>query len=428
MSLNKNLQGVHREHIHLKIISNEAGTVQVVMPTIKINMTYVLTPKQTDISITNPGLRAESIGIDNKGIQIISNVDVAVYVIGGDTLEGRANVMSVIPVTDSAKVFVAQSYESYQNDWNVRKSHFIIVATEDLTNVNITLKTASPGNVTYSNMIFKDGDIIRITINRLQTFYAFLFENDLSGSVIKSNKPIVVFSGCDCVLIPKFSLNCDVIESQMTPVSQWGNKYIVPTVYPGRCHIRVYAFHNATHVSVNATFDLTLNQGEFWETTLYGSQAQPFIISGDTVVSVVLYGASYTDGKLGGNTTNPFMLVVPDTNQYSTSASMFPTLLYPDDLLRHLRSFDNYAAIIVLNASFSQLQYNGMALDILQNYSLPNEYTIVIIKLKNVTTHTISKVNTSAPLPLAVFVYGISWYESYGFVAGLKLNYTGKKK
>ena len=412
----------------LKIISNEAGTVQVVMPALGTNTTHVLTPKVTEVSLPLSGMTVDAVGIDNKGIQIISTVEVAIYVIKGDTMSAYGEAMSLMPIIYSANVFVVQSHET---DINRLRSHFVIIATEDSTDVNITLKTATPGNMTYSNMTFKDGDIINILLNQLETFYAYLPSNDLSGSLIESNKPIAVFSGTNCVNIPKDVGYCDIILSQMTPVSQWDYAYIVPPIYPGRCHIRVFAFYNATHISVNPELDfgrnITLNQGEFWETTLYGSQAQPLVISSDTTINVVLYGAS------GGNTSdqdknNPFMLVVPDIHQYSTSATTFPTLLYGDtDSLRDKRPFENYAAIVLLEVSFNQLQYNGMTPDILQNYNVLDEYTVVIIALENVTTHNISIVNESSPIPMAVFVYGMGWRESYGFVAGFKRINAGNK-
>ena len=416
------------EPVLLKIISNEAGTVQVVMPALETNTTHVLTPKVTEVSLPLAGMTVDAVGIDNKGIQIISTVEVAIYVIKGDTISIYGEAMSLMPIINLANVFVVQSYET---DINRLRSHFVIIATEDSTDVNVTLKTASPGNMTYSNMTFKDGDIINILLNQLETFYVYLSANDLSGSLIESNKPITVFSGTDDVKIPKDVGYNNVILSQLTPVSQWDYEYIVPPIYPGRCHIRVFAFYNATHISVNAELNygrnITLNQGEFWETTLYGSQAQPLVISSDTIINVVLYGAA------GGNAddkhkNNPFMLVVPAFHQYSASATTFPTSLYGDsDSSSNKRPFENYAAIVLLEASFNQLQYNGMAPDILQNYNVLDEYTVVIIALENVTTHNISIVNESSPIPMAVFVYGMGYRESYGFVAGFKRINAGNK-
>ena len=409
----------------LKIVSNEAGTVKIVMPTLKINTTYLLTPKVTDIFINGSGMRADVIGIANKGIQIISTVEVAIYAIEGATLVNYGDVIPVIPVINSAKEFVVQSYETKSK---VLKSRFIIVGTEDLTDVNITLKIASPGNVTYNNIAFKNGDTIYITLNELQTFYAYVYANDLSGSLIESNKPIAVFSGSDCVHIPThLRPPCDLIQSQMIPVNLWGYEYIVPPIYPSQCHVRTFAFYNDTRIFVKWNFalssNITLNQGEFWETTLYGSQAQPLVISSNTVINVVLYGAHRPQGL--ASEYHPFMLAVPDIRQYSTFPATFPTLLYGDSIA-NTRPFENYAAIVVLRTSFNQLQYNGNVLEVLQNYSILNEYTVVIIQLNNVATHTISTVNMSTPIRMAVFVYGLAYSESYGFVAAYI--YAGNKK
>ena len=410
----------HLHDIQLKIVSNEAGAVQVILPKPRLNTTFLLTPKITEVSIPVYGIRVNDIGIDNRGIQIISTVEVAVYVIVAERLRAYGDVIPLMPVIDSANAFVVQSYET---DTDERRSHFVIIATEDSTDINITFKTALPGNVTLNNIVYEDGDIINITLNQLQTFYAYLSVNDLSGSLIESNRPIAVFSGADCVTIPKDVGPCNIIMSQMTPVSQWGYKYIVPPIYPERCHVRVFAFHDATSISVNANFDfdsnVTLNQGEFWETTLYDYQAQPLVISSDTTINVVLYGASIN--SLNGHNSRPFMLVVPDIHQYSTMTTTFPVVLYGDlAALTNKHPFENYAAIVLLDISFNQLQYNGIAPEIIKSYSVLNKYTVVIITLKNVTTHTISTVNTSTPILMAVFVYGVAWRESYGFVAGFK--------
>ena len=412
--------------VQLKIVSNKAGNVRVIMPALEINATYLVSPKVTDISINGSGMKIDAIGIDNRGIQIISTVEVAIYVNRGDTFVGYGKVMSVIPVINSAKVFVVQSYGV---DWGTLKSHFVIIATEESTNVSITLKTASPGNVTFSNLTFTNGDIINITLNRLQTFYVYLITNDLSGSLIESNKPIAVFSGTDCAFIPKNVGVCNIIESQMTPVSQWGKNYIVPNTYPGQCHVRIFAFYNASHISINAKFNLssniTINSGDFWETTLYGSQAQPLVISSDTVVSVVLYGA-WSEGSNKYN-SNPFMLVVPEIRQYSTLSTPVPTLLYGDSVAKR-RPFENYAAIILLQTSFNQLQYNGNTPEVLQTYSVLNEYTVVITQLnKNVTVHTFSVANLTTRIPMVLFIYGMARHKAYGFVAGYKFINTGKK-
>ena len=422
------LYSVNNDPYILKIVSNVAGSVQVVASGLEINMTYSLTPGITEISLGD--LQVSASGVDNKGIQVTTTVDVTVYVIEGLYWGGYGKVMSLTPVFSSAKAFVVQGYKT---DWDSRKSHFIVIATEDSTDVNITLRTAAAGNFTYRNIIYEDGDIINITLNWLQTFYVYFYANDLSGSVIESNKPVVVLSGADCVDIPKHGGGgCNIIESQMTPVSQWGNLYIVPPVYPAvRCHVRLFAFHNDSQISVTAKFDsgnITLNRGEFWETThLCSSHGQPVVISSDKGISVVLYGASA--GESDEHKSNPFMLVVPEIRQYSTSAATFHTLQY-GDYSKNERPFENYAAIVSKKSFLPQLEYNGSAPDILRNYSVTdalNEYIVVIIPLENATSHTISMVNTSTPIPMAVFVYGMARFESYGFVAGAKFIYAGNR-
>ena len=415
----------------LKVVSDVAGSIEVVAPGIGINTTHPLAPGMTEISLGD--LLVSAGGIDDKGIQIFSSVDVTIYVVEGIYWGGYGKITSLMPVTDSATAFVVQSYLT---DWDTRKSHFIVVGTEDFTEVYITLKTATDGNITFENVEYGDGDVIRITLNWLQTFYAYLYANDLSGSVIESNKPVVVLSGADCIDIPKdVSGGCNIIESQMIPVRQWDNDFIVPPLYPAsRSPVRVYAIHNYTQVnityidagnSVSASFALTLNLGEFWERTDTSPLTKPVVISSAKMVSVVLYGAS--KGESDGQKSNPFMLVVPGIRQYATTTATFPTLQY-GDLLKKERPFENYAVIILKKSNAHDLQYNAHELDIVQNYTAlisDDEYAVVITQLDNVTQHTVSVVNHSTPIPMAVFVYGMARFESYGFVAGFNFINTG---
>ena len=417
----------------LKVVSDVAGSIEVVAPGLGINTTNPLAPGMTEVSLGD--LLASDDGIDDKGIQIFSTVDVTIYVIEGIYWGGYGKITSLMPVTDSATAFVVQSYPT---DWNSRKSHFIAVGTEDFTEVYIKLKTATGGNITFKDVEYGDGDVIHITLNWLQTFYAYLYANDLSGSVIESTKPVVVLSGADCVDIPKdVSGGCNIIESQMIPVSQWGNEFIVPPLYPAiRSPVRVYAFHNYTQINVTyigrvhgnfvpESFALTLHQEEFWERTDTSPLTKTVVISSDKTISVVLYGAS--EGESDGQKSNPFMIVVPETRQYPTTTATFPTLQY-GDLLKKERPFENYAVIILKKSNAHDLKYNAHELDIVQNYTAlvpDNEYAVVITQLDNVTQHTISLVNHSTPIPMAVFVYGMARFESYGFVAGFHFIYTG---
>jgi hypothetical protein len=51
-------------------------------------------------------------------------------------------------------------------------------------------------------------------------------ESDLTGSIIKGDKPFAVYGGSDCTFVPYDKFACDHIEEQLFPFSKWGITYI----------------------------------------------------------------------------------------------------------------------------------------------------------------------------------------------------------
>ena len=99
-----------------------------------------------------------------------------------------------------------------------------IVAAEDGTDVtlkpNATVDAASPRvpsiAVGSEGTIHLDaGEFVQIVHN----------DGDPSGGVIHANRPIGVFGGADCLLIPEDLRACDSIQQQIPPVSALGNEY-----------------------------------------------------------------------------------------------------------------------------------------------------------------------------------------------------------
>ena len=58
-------------------------------------------------------------------------------------------------------------------------------------------------------------------------------QRSMTGSPISSTKPVGVFGGSRCTNIPSDNPACDVLQQQISPISQWGTAYaLVP--YPSR--------------------------------------------------------------------------------------------------------------------------------------------------------------------------------------------------
>ena len=99
-----------------------------------------------------------------------------------------------------------------------------IVALEDDTSVDLVPKVAivggegvakAPRNKVTSYAL-RRGEILQI-----------VQDNELTGSVIESTKPVGVFGGHTCMNVPIGVGTCDAETEQVPPISAWGNEYAV---------------------------------------------------------------------------------------------------------------------------------------------------------------------------------------------------------
>ena len=396
----------------LRVVSNVTGRVSIFSPTAGLNHTYAVAPEITEISL-NPNVRSNIVGQSDKGVVLKSDVDIAVFVFDMPKFFALSESYLVLPVNEISNTYVVQSYEPRTDS----KNQFIAVASEDSTTINITLKTT--GSFAYANKQYVSGDKINVTLNNLQTFHLF-HNHDLSGTLIESDKPVAVFSGGDCIIIPTDSNSCDIIASQLVPVLHWAFRFIVPPIYPlSQYFVRITAFYNESVVRLtnSSSYTVTLYKGEFWDSFLSN---KPVVIEGNKAITVALHCPSNEFNSVIDS--DPFMLLVPGVSQFALQPFVFPTMVQ-----RYSGRFNNYVSIVIEKALKNKLLYNGSLLHILREYPVPrpfDQYIVAVGKLGNETAHIISTGSTSAAF--GVFVYGLGPYEGYGFVAGMRFdNQTG---
>lgn len=140
---------------------------------------------------------------------------------------------------------------------------------------------------------------------------------DLTGSLITSNKPVAVFTGNECALVPAGYYACDHIEEQLLPVSAWGERYLVVKFAPRANEtdvFRVIADEDDTEVDIvpeiPGMFPVTLAAGEYVEFQ-YG---ESFEVNASKPVAVVQYMTGEDWNNAG--TGDPAMLMVTPEEQF----------------------------------------------------------------------------------------------------------------
>lgn len=151
-----------------------------------VYQSYTVYNKQVIQVELNYSMRGIGTEMSDKGIEIQSSQEITVYAVNKH-----------IHSTDAFVVFPVDTlgYIYYVITWTIR-STFLILATEDYTNVDI--KVGKNGAlIIYNSITYTAGMTLTITLNKYQTFHAF-GNADYSGTFITSTKTITVISGSKC--------------------------------------------------------------------------------------------------------------------------------------------------------------------------------------------------------------------------------------
>ena len=129
------------------------------------------------------------------------------------------------------------------------RSEFLLIGCEENTVISIVpsqnISLPEDPQISDSSMsdIEADGSGHQFVLNRMQTLL-ILSDDDLTGSLVVSNKPLTVISGHECVenlqlyphsyfysfycfLFYSFFYNCEPLALQMHPTATWGTQFIM---------------------------------------------------------------------------------------------------------------------------------------------------------------------------------------------------------
>lgn len=209
--------------------------------------------------------------IEQKGIRVTSERPVTVILRGGTVgVLGSTEAYLGLPVdmlgSDYYTVLGYQESVSARGfPGNDEPSQLTIVAVEDNTQVTVTpscesLAGSQPG--VPINLVLNQGEVWQ---------YRCGFLRDVTGTRVRSSRPIAVFGGSRCSDVPPGVAFCDYLVEQLIPVDMWRREYFVPPLLNGAANlVRVLASEDETRVQIsdgtNAnTITVYLDAGEFYE-------------------------------------------------------------------------------------------------------------------------------------------------------------------
>lgn len=352
----------------------------------------------TTVVLPLSGMNTGSEVVTNKAFLVQTEDTVAVYALNFQT--ATADAAAIYPTKTLGTDYRVHCYKGLDA---TLPSEFLIVATTDDTQVEITPAAATQGGHPAGVPFIVDLD----SAESYQVQAAF-GNGDLSGSTIRgtdlsgSCRPFAVFSGSMCTNIPAGCFACDHVYEQNLPVRGWGKRYFtVPWVGPTSYTYRVMANTNGTVYSVNGVAQPPLNAGQFMEVN-YATGAK--VIESTVPISV----AQYIQGQdCSGNVGDPALLILNSIDQRIANVS-FATVISPNITSQSI-------AVVVETASIGQVVLDGSAMpaSAFTPYTADPSFSHATFAL-NQGSHTIS-----CPTGITGYVYGVgSNYETYAYSAG----------
>lgn len=335
----------------------------------------------------------------DQAIHIVSTEPITVY--GLNRRSQTTDTFLGYPIEVLGTEYMIMSYFAFHDRL---VSLFAIVATEDNTEVIITPSTPTldgkPAGKTYT-----------ITMNRGDVYQCGGLVRprdpqraDLTGTSMKSNKKIAVFSGHQCANIPSVEiLACNHLVEQMPPIQTWGKHFYIGNLkLRSRYTYRVLAAYDSTRVFQDTSLLAVLNKGEFVEKEVRTN----IQITANKPILVAQYSQSLGTGDGVGD---PMMILVSPTQQF-LKKYRFAT---PVNGLWH-----HFINIMVPTRAISSLQINGTPVDKNSFEQMGvSKFSVASVRLPY-GSHT---VECSQPFGLYSYGFGSGGedlYDAYGTMGG----------
>ena len=305
-----------------------------------------------------------------------------------------------------------------ENVLPAQSGYLTIIATSDgITHIEVVPSCAieeGPDLGPFEAGVPISFDLQRYQVLNLTAAPALIFEfttNDLTGTTIRSDKPVAVFGGHEEAVISdpeRDGDNCcaEHLEQQLFPVETWGNRYLAAKAKPRGSDYdawKIVATEDTTQImtfpSQPGAESLLLHRGQ--HATFYSSDS--FEIASNKPIMVGQFLIS--QGQTSQVTGDPaFILAVP-IEQFRKSYLFMVPLDYTE----------NYATI--MRTAGDQIEIDGVLIPDSDFRGIGRgEFELAYQEL-NPGVHEI--VGTQ---PCGLSIYGYAQAVSYGYPGGLELN------
>ncbi len=411
--------GETENDVSLYITSKVATSGRVEIPALGFDRTFTSTPGQiTTVRLPNGNNHGASamfnrdMGeriIKGMAVRITSLEEVAVF--GMNHKRFSTDAFMALPTDVLGTEYRVMSYPmASAGQGSEMPSQFMIIGVEDGTNVTIVPKSRTylnkPANVPI-DIVLNKGDVYLL---QSATFGG----EDLTGSLIESDRAIAVISGHERAAIPEGATlydgtpaSRDHLAEQLPPVSAWGDSaFVVPHATADRPDVvRILSSEDGNEIRINGTLVATLAAGEFYEipklTAVAQVQASNPVLIGQFAPTSMGVRNDQTFPAYG----DPAMALVFPVEQFTNSYTIVSV-----EKASFTRNFVN---IVVESAGVASMTLDGNPIPASQFTAIAGTtYFYAQIDLAQ-GTH-----NLAGAKPFGVTVYAFGDVDSYSYTGG----------
>ncbi len=354
--------------------------------------------------------------------------------------ESNSDGFLVLPVSSLGLEYVVSSWPQFNHTGTGYQlvSETTISAVYDETVVQFEMGGNS-ASVTSGGL--KSGQMTIFTMNKGDVLcFASNGENqDISGSSIKSTKPVAVVSGNQCANVPVGIPNCDYISEMELPISAWGREYHVTPIYGRKKNsmIRIFAKEKNTTVFRDGQPWLVIPRSSrkidngYIERRMDDGAPRCAVISADKPIYVVQYNTSQSDDNV---LSDPFQMALTPFEQYQNEIMFSTPGTHPgsDNFKIHYMNLiyqlgpagsipDNLEFAVVVNGKFEWKKLS-VRFGSTPGCVLPVPVNGLAYATKQITLPGDGVFRIRSKSPLAGYLYGTTNNTAYGFPASVALN------